>query len=208
MLLSGGLYGGLMSVFLGGMGVFQAVSAGAPVPPAALTGAISGLVAGVIFGAAFAFWATVIQSAGLTSLGARRIPTNVTVHQKWHLSVPRPAAQVMSRALQILEERGISQIIEKSESRLVVRTGVNFWSWGEIVTVSVDEQAGQSSVELESRPRLVTQIIDSGTNYKNVLALSDALVELVENDIDDTVGASETNRQRDRAARARASERE
>ena len=207
MLLSGGIYGGFMALFFAGMGLAQAVATGAPLAQSAVVGAMAGVGAGVVFGAAFSLWATLAQSAGLTSYGARRIPTNVTVHQKWHLSVPRPAVDVMSRARQILEERGISKIIAQSQGRLVVRTSVNFRSWGEIVTVTVDDQGGESSVELESRPRLWTQIIDSGANYKNVLALSDALVDLVEHDIDGAP-ASETTAERGRAARARASERQ
>jgi hypothetical protein len=51
--------------------------------------------------------------------------------------------------------------------------GVNFWSWGEQVSVEIDREG---TVQIESRCRLPTQCLDWGKNQRNV----DAFLKLVE----------------------------
>ena len=65
----------------------------------------AGLVGGLLFGAGMSLWATAHQASGMTHRGARRMPTNSTVHQRWRLAVAASPAQVLSAARAALEAR-------------------------------------------------------------------------------------------------------
>ena len=138
----------------------------------------AGLGAGLFYGAVMALWATMFQATGMTRHGAQRMPTNSTVHQRWRLAVPADPVAVLAAARRVLEQRGVAAVLEEGPDRLTVRTRVGVRSWGEIVSVEVQASGSETLVEIASRPRLWTTMVDGGRNNDNVTAVADAVVDV------------------------------
>src|SRR6516225_1107665 len=85
-------------------------------------------------------------------------------------SSPDALREAVARALSALEWTAYGNW---SGMRFVAEVGVNYWSWGERISVEIE---GEGTVWIESKCRLPTQCIDWGKNQRNV----DAFLELVE----------------------------
>ncbi|MCB9684989.1 MAG: hypothetical protein H6738_07800 [Alphaproteobacteria bacterium] len=171
-------YGLVMGLLFASIGVFDAISSGGSLIAPAATGMGVGLGAGLFYGAVMALWATMFQATGMTRHGAQRMPTNSTVHQRWRLAVPADPVAVLAAARRVLEERGVAAVLEEGPDRLTVRTRVGMRSWGEIVSVEVQAAGSETLVEIASRPRLWTTMVDGGRNNDNVTAVADAVVDV------------------------------
>ncbi|HYG52875.1 MAG TPA: hypothetical protein VD905_18360 [Flavobacteriales bacterium] len=86
------------------------------------------------------------------------------------IALDTSAGEFLSEALRAMTELKWKQI-ESDDHELVARVGVNFWSWGEVVTVSV---VG-NKVSFHSRCWGTYQVVDWGKNRKNVYKLLDQM---------------------------------
>lgn len=77
----------------------------------------------------------------------------------------------------VSQELGFKLISETNEdtnnlTRIVYSSPISWFSWGEVVALEVSSSDGDNvEVEIRSRCKLITQIIDWGKNRKNVTRL-------------------------------------
>lgn len=87
------------------------------------------------------------------------------------ITLQEPAPQFMRRAAEAMRRLGW-EVLRAEDSFVEGNLGMTIWSWGEDISI---RQVSQDQVEVASRSKLVTQIIDFGRNRKNVEKLLAAI---------------------------------
>lgn len=90
-------------------------------------------------------------------------------HHEHHLAHRLDAREARTRARHGASALGWRVVVDQPE-RLVFQVGLNWFSWGEIVTVTLRP----SGVLIASRCRWFAQIVDWGKNRRNCTALAHA----------------------------------
>src|SRR6185295_18799137 len=85
---------------------------------------------------------------------------------------PKPADGDVKTAVKEAIERLSWKIKEETSDEIKASTSINFWSWGEKVTIEFDPDG---SVVITSKCSMPTQCIDWGKNKRNVQKLIDEL---------------------------------
>lgn len=66
--------------------------------------------------------------------------------------------------------------IQKEHNRLIIKTGINIFSWGELITIEFKEADGiPKFLRVSSEPSFCCSIIDFGKNFDNVKKIESIL---------------------------------
>jgi hypothetical protein len=136
-----------------------------------------GLFGGVLFGT--------LMSVALTPLHLYRIPMPHTrealsVVQRRILRSPLSFAETFDSCRAAIEGLGRIVLLEADRRAGILRARkrMTWRSWGDRLSILVrSEAAGQAIVEIKSQPRARTTVVDYGSNWKNVEAISHYLQE-------------------------------
>jgi hypothetical protein len=92
------------------------------------------------------------------------------------LTVPESADQVREAAVRAVSRIGRVTIDPGNPGEIQATVGATWASWGEIITVRVRPVGPSSAVDVESRSKLGTTVIDWGKNRRNVEKISAELL--------------------------------
>jgi hypothetical protein len=84
---------------------------------------------------------------------------------------PAGLEQALSRAVQDLAAHRGWRLMNRTSSAVAFQVGVNWFSWGEAVTIDIQGQ----QILIRSRCRFPLQVIDWGKNRKNVSLVASSL---------------------------------
>ncbi|MDO9379429.1 MAG: hypothetical protein Q7T56_11320 [Nocardioidaceae bacterium] len=155
------------------MGLYLAISTDGR--DSALTaGVVGGLASGLFFGLFMAVFVTVVDQMRRTRTGA---PLAGGTRPSHRMRVAIPVHDVVLQARNVLWHLAGSHAQEDpAAGTLTVTTRPSWWSWGDVVTVTLQaEGQGSTLVQVASRPRLRTTLVDYGSNAGHVRTVVEGL---------------------------------
>ncbi len=133
------------------------------------TGLIAGLLAGILFGG---FMSLILGT--LHTWSVKRLPFKskdvMDIHQVRSVEMKLPYDKVFDLCMESLRLIRKCKIVEenRSQGKIVARTGISWKSWGEIIAFDIHKTNDVIQVEISSRSVVHTTLVDYGKNLENV----------------------------------------
>jgi hypothetical protein len=131
--------------------------------------------AGVLFGGSMAFMSHRAERR-LVKLGFKTDSMDPIQRRAWHTDQPVDAA-FSACNVALGEIRKLLDVQPNSSAqRIEAKTGVTWQSFGELIVVELEEDAGGTIVRVQSEPRWKSTVADSGKGVENVERFGQALL--------------------------------
>ena len=143
-----------------------------------LTGLIAGLLAGILFGGLMS-----LILGTLHTWSVKRLPFKsknvMDIHQVRSVEMKLLYDKVFDLCIESLRLIRKCRIVEenRSQGKIIARTGITWKSWGEIITFDIRKMNDVIQVEISSRPVVRTTLVDYGKNLENVEKIASFLEE-------------------------------
>ena len=133
-----------------------------------LTGLMAGLLGGILFGGVMSL---ILGTLHIWSVKQLRFKSKevMDVYQVRSIEMKLPYDKVFDLCLESVKSMKCKIVEEnRSQGRIVARTGISWKSWGEIITFDVRGMNDVTKVKVSSRPVVRTTLVDYGKNLENV----------------------------------------
>ncbi len=145
----------------------------------------SGLVAGLAYGLLMTLSIGLAHVVGISAGGAS-LPELRSCEQTLRLTLRATATQVWPVVVSSVETLGVrTTVLSTPGVELLVETGWSVWSAGEVVHVTMSSDAPFVLLQLHSRPRIPTTLVDYGVNRRNLQTIADHLMDAFAVDIEE-----------------------
>ena len=139
-----------------------------------------GVISGITFGLVMAFTYPTIEKVILKKSGYVEGQTKVVHSASWEVKLPiNEAFNLCVESLRTLPKATI-QTSDIITGTVTARTSITWKSWGEIIAFAISESGGSCKIELTSRPRLKTTLVDYGKNLQNI----DTIINFLQGKVD------------------------
>lgn len=138
-----------------------------------IIGIIIGVLLGVVFGVLLSLIVSSIHVRSINKLVAGFREHKYSVRQSLSINVTERADIIYDNFLSKVKNKTYWSITDQEHgSRIVLMSSFTMKSFGEIITITFRcNNDDITKIEVESRPKLQTTIIDNGKNLENVLTI-------------------------------------
>jgi hypothetical protein len=137
-------------------------------PAAGLKG---GILSGLLFGTLMFIIMGFLHTHAVKKMVTNNSGNALRTHHVRDLDLKSPYDRAYDLCISSLSlfRRCIIQEEDRSLGRIVARTGINWKTWGDLISITIKRtDNGYTYIEISSRPNARTTIVDYGKNLENV----------------------------------------
>ena len=134
-------------------------------------GLMVGLLAGLFFGGFMSLLLGFLHTWSVKRISSGKSEEATSVHHVRSVELRLPYDKAFNLCIESLSLLKKYRIIEedRSQGKIVAKTGMTWKSWGEVITFEVGEIGNdRTQIEVSSRPAVRTTLVDYGKNLENV----------------------------------------